>query len=250
MLAIGLGRNWHATWWEWHLRMLVAFGLVAQAAWGEWQREGSPAEIWADFYEGATWGHEEDLSIFFADLQGFTRYAEKHGEEEVRAMLDAYFDAGIPAVRPDARNVRTIGDAVMAYFTGEEHVRRAAEAALAFQERVAVLAAANRDWPRFRAGVNSGRASVGITAVAREETVRGDAVNVAARLEGQARAGEVVIGEATCTALGGSADVEDLGELPIKGKERPVRAFVLRSLAPERGEGDQRLQDEQREAEG
>jgi adenylate cyclase len=250
MLAIGLGRNWHATWWEWHLLMLVAFGLVAQAAWREWQREGSPAEIWADVYEDATWGREEEITVFFADLQGFTRFAEAHAEGEVSAMLDAYFEAGIPALRGTARNVRTIGDAVMAYFTGEWHVRRAAEAALAFQERVAALAAANPDWPRFRAGVNSGRASVGITAVAREETVRGDAVNVAARLEGQARAGEVVIGEATCTALGGSVDVEDLGELPIKGKERPVRAFVLRSLAPERGERDQRLHDEQREAEG
>jgi adenylate cyclase len=230
MLAIGLGRNWHATWWEWHLLMLVAFGLVAQAAWREWQREGSPAEIWADVYEDATWGREEEISIFFADLQSFTSFAEAHAEGEVSAMLDAYFEAGIPALRTAARNVRTIGDAVMAYFTGEGHERRAAEAALAFHERAAALAAANPDWPRFRAAVNSGRASVGITAAAREETVRGDAVNVAARLEGQARAGEVVIGEATCTALGGSANVEDLGELPIKGKERPVRAFVLRSL--------------------
>jgi class 3 adenylate cyclase len=91
--------------------------------------------------------------------------------------------------------------------------------------------------------------SVGITAQAREETVRGDAVNVAARLEGQARAGEVVLGEATCAALGDEAVTEDLGELPVKGKERPVRAYVLRSLAPDGDERDERLHHEQREPE-
>ena len=249
MLAVGLGRNWHTTWWEWHLLMLVAFGVVARAAWREWQREGSPAEIWADVYEEATWGREEELSVFFADLQGFTRYSETHVEAEVRAMLDAYFEAGIPPVRANARNVRTIGDAVMAYFTGEGHERRAAAAALVFQDRVRPVAAAHPDWPRFRAGVNSGWASIGITAEAREETVRGDAVNVAARLEGQARAGEVVVGETTRAALGEAAVIEDLGELPVKGRERPVRAHVLRSLAADRNEGDQRLHDEEREAE-
>ena len=247
MLAVALGRNWHVTWWEWHLLMMLAFSLVAWAAWREWQREGSPAEIWADFYEETTWGHDEDASVLFADLQGFTTYAEQHVEGDVRTMLDAYFRAGIPAVRAEARNVRTIGDAVMAYFTGENHARRAAEAALEFQRRVGAVSAGNPAWPRFRVGLNSGRVNVGITAVAREETVRGDAVNVASRLEGQARAGEVVIGESTCLALGDEASWDDLGELPVKGKERPVRAYVLRALAPHRHEGDQRLRDEEPE---
>jgi class 3 adenylate cyclase len=65
---------------------------------------------------------------------------------------------------------------------------------------------------------------------ARRLTVTGDAVNVAARLEGQARAGEVVIGESTREALGSRAEVEDLGEIEIKGKARHVRAFLLRGL--------------------
>jgi adenylate cyclase len=242
MLAVGLGRNWHTTWWEWHLLMLVAFAAFARAVWREWQREG-PAEIWADVYEDATWGREEEISVLFADLQGFTRYSETHSEADVREMLDAYFEAGIPALRTRARNVRTIGDAVMAYFTGEGHEQVAAAAALAFQEHVGAVASAHPDWPRFRAGLNSGRASIGLTAEAREETVRGDAVNVSARLEGQARAGEVVIGEATRAALGPGAVTEDLGELPVKGKERPVRAHVLRSLAASGQDGDQRLDD-------
>ena len=247
MLAIALGQSWHVTWWEWHLLMLLAFGLVARAAWSEWQEEGSPAEIWADFYEGVTWGHEEEATVLFADLQGFTRWSESHGESEVTAMLDEYFAAGIPAVRSGARNVRTIGDAVMAYFTEDGHERRAAAAALDFQRRVQAVSDSHPEWPRFRAGVNSGRVNVGITAGAREETVRGDAVNVAARLEGQARAGEVVLGEPTRAALGAEVEIEDLGELPVKGKERPVRAYVLRALAAGGHQGDERLRDEERE---
>ena len=137
----------------------------------------------------------------------------------------------------------------MAYFLGEGHEQRAASDALAFQENVSAVSGQNPDWPRFRVGVNSGRVNVGITAAAREATVRGDAVNVAARLEGQARAGEVVIGEATCLALGRAAQTEDLGELPVKGKQQAVRAYVLRALAPAGSQGDQRLQHEESEAE-
>jgi adenylate cyclase len=72
----------------------------------------------------------------------------------------------------------------------------------------------------------------------------GDVVNTGSRLEGKARAGEVVIAERTRRALGPDADVEDLGELSVKGKERPVRAFVLRALPPHGNERDERLEDE------
>jgi class 3 adenylate cyclase len=65
---------------------------------------------------------------------------------------------------------------------------------------------------------------------AKDFTVTGDTVNVASRLEGQARAGEVVVGETTRVALGIVADVEELGELAVNGREKPVNAFLLRRL--------------------
>jgi adenylate cyclase len=139
----------------------------------------------------------------------------------------------------------------MVVFREEGHALRAARAGLAFQEETGRIAAAHPDWPRFRVGVNSGAAIVGLPEArgARRLTVTGDTVNVAARLEGQARAGEVVIGETTRAALGAFAQVEDLGDLPVKGKARPVRAFLLRALAPEGDERDQRLQHEQAKSE-
>ncbi len=252
MFAVALGRNWHLTWWEWHLLMLVAFGLVARTAWSEWKAEGSSAEIFRDLYEERTLGHEAPLSVLFADLQGYTAFAERTAEGSVRAMLNEYFAAVAPAIEAHGGEiVQTIGDAVLAIFRADGHERQAARAALTFQEAAAAVARRHPEWPRFRVGVNSGEAHVGLVEApgARMFTPTGDTVNVGARLEAQARAGEVAIGEATRAALGEGAHVEDLGELPVKGKERPVRAFVLRALAPDRDERDQRLDDQDAEAE-
>jgi adenylate cyclase len=251
MLAVGMGRNWHATWWEWHLLMLVAFGLVARSAWQEWQAEGSTAEIFSDLYHDRTRGHREDVTILFADLQGFTSYSERTPEEEVKAMLDEYFAVAAPIVQRHGGEVdKTIGDALMVVFRGPEHALRAARVALDFQRAAGGLAQAHPGWPRFRVGVNSGEALLGVVELrgGRDFTVTGDAVNVAARLEGQARAGEVVIGEATCAALGFPSGVDELEPLTVKGKREPVRAYVLRSLAPDGDERDQRLDDQQGES--
>ena len=86
-----------------------------------------------------------------------------------------------------------------------DHARRAVGAALAIQESTGAVADANPDWPRFRAGVNSGVAAVGIlgTGGGRTYTVIGDVVNVAARLEGKAPVGGVAIGGETLRARTG-----------------------------------------------
>ena len=253
MLAIAISRNWHVSWWEWHLLMLLAFGLVARSVWAEWKREGSSAEVFADLYEERTLGRSEYVSVLFADLQAFTTFAERTPPDEVRTMLNAYFSAAAPVLQEEnGEIVQTVGDAIFAVFRGEDHEARAARAGLGLQAACAVVPDRRPDWPQFRVGVNSGEAHVGLVQApgAKSYTPTGDVVNTGARLEQQARAGEVVIAETTRAALGSGAVVDDLGPLPVKGKERPVRAFVLRSLAADRGEGDERLQDQDAEGEG
>ena len=248
LLAVALSRNWHASWWEWHLLMLLAFALVARSVWNEWKRERG--EIFADLYEDRTLGRHERLSVLFADLQGFTTFAEHRPADEVRGMLDEYFSAVGPAVeREGGELVQTSGDAVFAVFKGAGHEARAARAGLGLQAAAGSVAARHPDWPRFRVGVNSGEAHVGLVRApgARTFSPTGDVVNTGARLEGKARAGEVVIAEHTRRALGPGAEVEDLGELPVKGKERPVRAFVLRALPAHGDERHERLEDEHHE---
>jgi adenylate cyclase len=246
MLAVAIARNWRVSWWEWHLLMLLAFGLVARNVWAEWKREG-PAEIFADLYEERTLGHREDVSILFADLQGYTAFAERTTPDVVRAMMNDYFVTIAPVVEAEEGElVQTVGDQVFAVFRNPGHERRAARAALRLQEVTGSLADNHPDWPRFRVGLNSGEAHIGLVKApgARYFSPTGDVVNTASRLEGQARSGEVVISGRLRRALGEDVVVDDLGELPVKGKERPVQAFVLRALTAHGDQRDERLEHE------
>jgi class 3 adenylate cyclase len=65
----------------------------------------------------------------------------------------------------------------------------------------------------------------------RSFTAVGDTTNLAARLQAQAEAGQVVIGTATLAALGTTAQVIPLGALDLKGKSEPVEAYVLQAFS-------------------
>jgi adenylate cyclase len=112
-----------------------------------------------------------------------------------------------------------------------DHAQRAAAAALAIRDATLAVAAENPEWPRFRVGVNTGEALVGVIGApgGRSYTVIGDAVNSAARLESAAPVGEVAIGAATLRSLAG-ATTRPLGPLAVKGRREPLDAYVLDAL--------------------
>lgn len=238
MIQIAFARDWHWSWWMWHMLLLLAFGVVALAVLREWRAEGSSADVFADVYLEETSAGVRDVSVLFADLKGFTTFSERSSPREVFAMLNAYFDAIVPAVaRGEGGTVdKFIGDAIMLTFNTRgdqpDHAERAARAGLALQREAARVQASHPEWPHFRVGINSGAAIVGLLGPrgARSYTVVGDVVNVASRLEGSARAGDVVVGEATREALGRAATIEELGEIVLKGKTDTVRTFRLVSL--------------------
>jgi class 3 adenylate cyclase len=133
-----------------------------------------------------------------------------------------------------------IGDAIMVVFNKEgdqpDHALLACRAALALQREASALAAAHPDWPQFRVGVNSGEALAGVIGGERghrKHGIVGDTVNLAARLEGAAPAGEVVIGAGTYARLPPGALVELLPPLQLKGKQEPVEAYLLHQLERE-----------------
>ena len=229
MLAIALGRSWHASWWEWHVLMAIAFGIVAVAARVEYRRRRSAAAVFKDLYlehtadfvdqryaqalskavdsgevdeqfseeesrlleqaagelrrldelfspylspqllarlreqpEAAELGGEQrDISVLFADLEGFTAFSERTSAPQVVAMLNAYWAKVVPVVAAeDGMIERFAGDAVMVVFNAAtdqpDHAERAARAALGFVKASEEIAAGRPDWPRFRVGVNSG----------------------------------------------------------------------------------------------
>jgi adenylate cyclase len=232
MVALIYSRNWHLSWWEWHVLMLLAFALVAWGAQRQWHEER-----FAGIYLDQTVSGTREMSILFADLQGFTTFSEAHDPQEVTAMLNAYFEVAIPAVvRSQGGDVdRLIGDAIMATFNRRgdqpDHAVRAAAAALALQEATAEVAAQHPDWPRFRAAVNSGEVNLSLLGAGGglTHTVIGDTVNVASRLEAKAPVGGVAVSAATREQLPGAV-TEPLGELELKGKAETIEAFVLKSL--------------------
>jgi class 3 adenylate cyclase len=232
MVAIVFAPNWHLSWWEWHVLMLAAFALVAWGAQQQWHEER-----FVGLYLDETIAGTREMSILFADLQGFTSWSEAHDPQEVTAMLNSYFAVAIPpVVQAFGGDIdRLIGDAIMATFNRRgdqpDHAERAAGAALALQETTARVAARHPGWPRFRVGVNSGEVSLSVLGAGggRTQTVIGDAVNVASRLEARAPVGGVAISAATLAQLP-QAVTEPLGPLELKGKSEAVEAYVLLSI--------------------
>jgi class 3 adenylate cyclase len=235
MVALVFARNWALSWWEWHVLMLTAFGLVVAGVRIQWYEER-----FADLYLEDTVSGRRELSVLFADLQGFTTFSENHDPAEVTAMLNTYFEVVVPpVVRRHGGDVdRIIGDALMVTFNKRgdqpDHAARAAAAGLALQEAAAEVLRTHPGWPRFRVGINSGVASVSLlgTEGGRTHTVIGDTVNVASRIEGKAPGGGVAIGPAT-KALLPDAVTESLGLVQLKGKAEPLEVYRLVALSGE-----------------
>jgi class 3 adenylate cyclase len=181
-------------------------------------------------------GEEVDLTVLFADLRGYTAFAERRTPAEVVAMLNAAFGVAVPIVLAEGGAVvQFMGDAMMAIFNAPhrhlDHALRAARAALAIQGAVGELPSAGKR-PQFRVGLNSGPALVGNVGAAeiRSFSAIGDTVNLAARLQTYAPEGRVVIGASTYDLIREQAVVRALGSPELKGKSQPVEVYELLAL--------------------
>lgn len=326
LLAIGFGRSWRTSWWEWHVLMLVAFALIAVSSHLQFRREGSslglfdsvtlqqtmaalerdygraltemvsilrertasgaperellgslrvqlsrqfgltegqfavleqnarlygqldelfrsymsPAvatELLADPTQADLGGRIAEVTVLMADLSGFTPFSENTDPAAVVHMLNTYYGAIVPVILTEGGTVvQFVGDAVMAVFNAPnsqpDHALRAARAGLGLQWAVGQIAAGHPEWPRFRVGINSGPALVGNIGAAqmRNYTAIGDTTNLAARLEGVAEPGAVVISSSTCAQLGDRVSVRILDTITVKGRREPVTCYVLEGL--------------------
>ena len=179
-------------------------------------------------------GEVAEVTVMFADLGGYSTYAESRAPSEVVGLLNRYFAASLPAILEEGGTpVQLPGDAVFAVFGAptprDDHAARACRAALAILARTAHLAEPPSSGPRFSIGINSGPALVGNIGSDeyRNFTAIGDTTNVAARLQSVAGHGEIVIGPETARQLGGSQELLPLGSISVKGRERPVEAFRI-----------------------
>jgi class 3 adenylate cyclase len=195
------------------------------------------AALLADPDQASLGGTLIEVTALFADLRGFTTFSERVEPGAIVTMLNRYHSVAVPCVLDNGGTVvQFVGDALLALFNAPvrqpDHALRAVRAALRMQTEVDRLAAARPDWPRFRVGANTGLALVGNigSEQLRGFNAMGDAVNVAARLQTLAEPGQVVIGETTRLALGRGVRGSSLGELMLKGKTEPVRAYLVTEL--------------------
>ena len=180
------------------------------------------------------------VSVLFADLVGFTTISEARDAEDVRELLEGYFDTCRAVVTRYGGTVeKFIGDAVMAVWgtpvAQEDDAERAVRAALDLVD-VARRLGDERGVSglSLRAAVHTGEAVVSIGA-AGMGMVAGDLVNTASRLQSIAPPGSVLVGEGTRRAASDAIAFEEAGEQILKGKASPVPAFRAVRVVAQRG---------------
>lgn len=226
-------RSWHASWWEWHALIVLAYVIIGFAARREWREER-----FRRLYLPTTRQSSRTVSVLFSDLAGFTSFSERSSADEVAALLSTYYEVAAPLIsrRFDGEVEKFMGDGMMATFNSRDdqpdHAVRAARAGLALQKEIGGLADEHPGWPRLRVGVNSG------DAVLRElgghghvaYTLVGDTINLGSRLEGKAPIGAVLIGAETYRQLPDGAVVEAMSGVVVKGKQAALEAYILHDL--------------------
>jgi len=178
-------------------------------------------------------GAEVDLAILFADVSGSTGLAEGMNSTEYASLLDRFYHAATRVmVGHDAVIDKFIGDEVMALFfpgmCGEHYRRNAIECAVDMLHAVG-YGSASVPWIPIKIGVHAGRAyagNVGSDSMF-DLTALGDTVNVAARLQGVAEAGQIVMGEGVYQEVREQFPSLREQTIEVRGKEEPV---AVRSL--------------------
>lgn len=182
-----------------------------------------------------------DVTILFADVSGFTAMAERLDPEVLRETMNACFEGLGRIVQSHGGHVdKYIGDSIMALFGApiahEDDPVRAAEAALAMQAFLAEFSTRRSEGKhggtpqfRMRIGMNCGLVVAGAvgSGVRRDYSVMGDAVNIASRLESAAAPGTILVSADLKRRVDRHFSFGPSRILQLKGKDRPIEAFIL-----------------------
>ncbi|OQB27365.1 MAG: Adenylate cyclase 2 [Chloroflexi bacterium ADurb.Bin180] len=180
-------------------------------------------------------------TVMFSDIRGFTTISESQPPADTIELLNDYYTLMMDAITGESGVVNQIvGDGLMAIFGAprpcEDRMACAARAALSMIELIEQYdqdRVARKLQPiRIGIGISSGDVIAGYTGTQQRATYTcvGDTVNQAARLEAYTKvAGRpILLDDATRDGLGDAFALEDLGEVEVKGKTRPVHVFALK----------------------
>jgi len=188
-------------------------------------------------------GERRDVTVLFCDMRGFTTLAERLPPEEVVLLLNQFYTLMIDTTfKHGGSPEKFLGDGVMAIFGAPiahgDHACQAVRAALAMRAGVAELSGKRvlegKAPVTVGIGLSAGEVVAGTvgTEDKMEYTVVGDSVNLAARLESEAKPGQILISRRTYEKVRGVVQARTLGILRIKGKEEPVEVYEVQGLVP------------------
>ncbi len=183
-------------------------------------------------------GENRNIAVLFVDIRGFTPLSESLQPEQVVEILNEYLNLTTNSIfRNQGTLDKFIGDATMAVFNApfdlDDYVFRAVCAAWDICAGAKELEeSCKKRFGRsvaFGVGVNCGEAVVGNIGCdfRMDYTAIGDTVNTAARLEANAKRGQVLISEAVYNQVKERVTVEEVGEIPMKGKSQGVFVYSL-----------------------
>ncbi|NLT95536.1 MAG: adenylate/guanylate cyclase domain-containing protein [Clostridia bacterium] len=183
-------------------------------------------------------GSRREITVLFVDIRGFTPLSEAAAPEEVVEILNEYLTLVAQCIFKYGGTLdKFIGDAAMAIFNApldlEDHCFKAVQAAWAMKEgSVPLQQRLEEKYGRtvqFGIGVNTGPAVIGnIGASFRMDyTAIGDTVNTAARLESNAKPGQILISQAVYEKVKDRLAVTSLGEIKVKGKAQGINVYQV-----------------------
>jgi class 3 adenylate cyclase len=174
------------------------------------------------------------LTVMFCDLVGSTALSGRLDPEDLRGIIGAYHRCCATLIERDGGFVaKYMGDGVLAYFgypqAHEHDAERAVQAGLAIVEAAPKLVTVAGAPLQVRVGIATGLVVVGDligSGESQERGIVGETPNLAARLQGIAEPGAVVIADGTRRLLGNLFELEDLGPRDLKGIAGPARAWA------------------------
>ena len=173
------------------------------------------------------------LTVMFCDLVGSTALSGQLDPEDLQQLIRGYHDAVAAAVAPYAGHIaQFLGDGVLVYFgypqAHEDDAARAVRAGLGIIKALETQRLHGETQLQTRIGIATGRVvigEIGAGTPAAERSASGETPNLAARLQGQARPGEIVLADDTRKLLGESFALESLGRLDLKGFAAPLQVW-------------------------
>jgi len=175
-------------------------------------------------------GSKKIVTVLFADIRGFTSMSEKLQPEQVVEVLNKYLSKMTDLVFKHGGTLdKYVGDEIMATYNVpldlEDHAIKAVQTAIDMQK----TARAMGPELKYGIGINTGEAIVGNIGSEKrlDYTVIGDSVNIGARLCSKAEPNQILVSESTNNLVKEFIKTKSIGEITVKGKEKPLKVYEI-----------------------